>query len=185
MGGRVSNFVLLYLRMNSSSSLIVTPSISPQSCHQIQFTCWYSSIGIIWKWRQLESRCLRKQRVIPLETRKTLERVSNSRGLGLVKKPQPARPRGRKEAIKRPASGLSAGYQLTFIMSWNNYMQGWWQRQREMEKEIEIEMEVDGWCDAGLGLGLAGPPLRKGAGYQDRRLPTGVWLSPGGPGRAL
>lgn len=54
------------------------------------------------------------------EKGRPLERVGSSRwvrGLGLVKEPQPARPRGRKEAIKRPTSGLRAGQQLTFIAS--------------------------------------------------------------------
>lgn len=107
---------------------------------------------------QLESRCLRRQIYIPWEKRKILERVSSSRwvrGLGLVKESQPARPRGRKEAIKRTTSGLNAGHQLTFIASWNNYMGQWqrqraWEREREIEKEIkEIEMKEDG-CSGGI-----------------------------------
>lgn len=70
-----------------------------------------------WRWRQEDkSLCLRGQRDKPWEARRTLVRVQSSRwvrGLGLVKEPQPARPRGRKEAIKRPTSCLSTGNQLT------------------------------------------------------------------------
>lgn len=91
--------------------------------------------------------CLRRQKDIPWEKRKTLEGVSSSRwvrGLGLVKDPQPARPRGRKEAIKRPASGLSAGHYLIFIVM-NNYVHSRAMAKTENEREREKERKKLRW----------------------------------------
>lgn len=114
--------VLIYFQTDPSSSTLTTLAIlSVLNLAIKNGSHVYCSICIVWKWRQLEPRCLRRQRDMPWERRKTLERVSSSRwvrGLGLVKEPQPARPKGRKEAIKRPESGLSAGHRRTFIVSW-------------------------------------------------------------------
>lgn len=93
-------------------------------------------------------------------------RVGSSRwvrGLGLIKEPQPARPRGEKEA--RATSGLSVGHRLTFISCCETTKclgdgsEKEWKSDAKWEEEIG--MEIDGWCDC-MWPGLVGPPLRKG-----------------------
>lgn len=126
---------------------------------------------------KLQPWCLVRQICSPWEKKKILERASGSQWVrGIVKESQPARPRGRKEAIKVPQVVWVLG--TSWLLS-HQHILGDGKKKKSARQKIREMSRVD------LSTAPRRGHLQKGVGYQDRRLPTASWLYPGGPGRAL